>query len=84
MPKKFVEEHFGVSENFRYRKILMHKKGISPFSVETFLSHSAEKFRRGTLQCFRKFGVSKNFMPNRKVSRFSIENFLSHSAEKFR
>ena len=35
-------------------------KRVSRFSVENFLSHSAEKFRRGTLVCFRKFMVSKN------------------------
>ena len=27
------------------------RKGVSQFSVENFLSHSAEKFRRGTLLC---------------------------------
>ena len=37
-----------------------------------FLSHSAKKIRRVTLQCFRKFRVSKNFMDikifRRKIS----------------
>ena len=28
------------------------------FFVENFLSHSAEKFRGGTIQCFQKIGVS--------------------------
>ena len=48
------------------------------------LSHSAEKFRTGTLLCFRKFRVLKNFKPKRGKSRFSIEKFLSRSTEKFR
>ena len=54
--------------------------------VENFLSHSAGKFRRGTLLCcFRKFLVAKKFMDKKGgVTKFSVENFLSHSAEKFR
>ena len=40
-------------------------KRVSRFSVEKFLSHSAEKFRRGTLLCFRKFLVPKNFRDKR-------------------
>ena len=33
---------------------------VSRFSVEKFLSYSAEKLRRGTLLCLRKFLVPKN------------------------
>ena len=44
----------------------MHKRrgwgGVSRLSVEKFSSRSAEKFRRGTLQRFKKFRVSKKFM----------------------
>ena len=62
VPKNFVGEHFGVSENFGYRKILcIREGGVSRFSVENFLSHSTEKFRWGTLRFIRKFRVSKNF-----------------------
>ena len=57
---------------------------VSRFSVKIVLSHSNEKFRRGTLPCFKKIRVSKNFMPMRGISRFSIENLLSHSTESFR
>ena len=44
VPKNFVGEHFRVSlisgnENFMFHRV------ISRFSVEIFLSHSAEKFR---------------------------------------
>ena len=43
-------------------EIFFAKKGISLFSVEIFSSHSAEKFRRGTLLCFEKNLVSKIVM----------------------
>ena len=33
--------------------------GVSSFSVQIFLSHTAEKFRRGTLWCFIVFGHRK-------------------------
>ena len=36
------------------------KKEVSKFFVESYLSHSAEKFRRGTLLCFRKLRLSKS------------------------
>ena len=77
-----------------YRKISGSEKiyasergeGVSRFSVENYLSHSAEKFRRGTLSCFTNFGYRKKIMNKRGegVSKFSVENVLSHSAEKFR
>ena len=40
----------------RVSKTFMLKKGISLFSVGSFLSHSAEKYRGGTLHCFIKLG----------------------------
>ena len=68
----------------------MLQRVMSRFSVENFLSHSAETFRRGTLLCC----VSENFWWRKSlwirsgggggVSKFSVENFLSHSAEKIR
>ena len=58
---------------------------MSRFSVENNLSHSAEKFRRGTLLCC----VPENFRFHRNLWRrgggvpgIPVENFLSHSAEK--
>ena len=92
IPKNFVGEPFGVSENFWCRKILCFR-GLCHDSLSNFfLSHSTEKFRRGTnptVLCFRKNPVLKKFMDKKRgggggVSRFSVENFLSHSAEKFR
>ena len=72
------------------KKFMDKKLGrVSKFSVEFFLSHSAENFRRRTripsVLCFRKVPRTKMFM-NRKggVSHFSVENILSKSAQKFR
>ena len=51
-----------------FTKFLVSKKfmdkrggggGVSRFSVKNFLSHSAEKFRSGTLQCVTNFGYRK-------------------------
>ena len=78
MPKNFVEEPLCVSEKFCYRIMLGMRergggrKGVSRFSVKNFLSHSAEKFRRGTLPCFTKFLVSKNFMDKRGKGSITI------------
>ena len=73
VPINFAEEHFGVSFFVsQYRKISLRNTSVFPGTVETFLSHSAEKF---ALQYFRKFWVSENFMHNRKVSRkISLRN----------
>ena len=38
-------------------KNLWRGEGVLIFFVEIFLSHSAEKLRGGTIQCFRNFGV---------------------------
>ena len=65
----------------------MLQRVLLRFSVESFLSHNAETFRRGTLLCyFRNFLVAKKFMDKREggVSRFSFETSLSGSAETFR
>ena len=62
----------------------MHKKGISLSSLEKSLSHSADKIRRRTILCFRKFLVGKNSLWIRGgISQFSVEIFMSHSAENF-
>ena len=82
--KSFVQEPFCFPEIFWYRKNLWIRGGISQFSVEVLMSHSAENFRKGILLFLRKFLVSKSFMDEKGVSRFSVENFWSHSAEKFR
>ena len=51
--------------------------GVSTFSVENFLSHSFEKFRRGTVMCFTNFLVSKKFMDRRVGGGREYHDFLS-------
>ena len=72
--KNFVGEPFCVSENFiLLLKNLMHKRRVSCFSVEKFLSHSTKKFRRGRFLCSRKLLVSKFLgIRGKGVSRFSV------------
>ena len=59
---------------------------VSRFSVEVFLSHSDENFRRGESFSFSLVsGIEKDLdKMGGRVSRFSVESFLSHSAENFR
>ena len=56
----------------------MQKTSFEFFCLKT------EKIRYGTLRCFRKFQVSKNFMHKKGISLFSVEFFSSHSTEKLR
>ena len=66
--------------------------GISRFFTEisnfsNLLFHRTKKLCRGTLLCFGKFLVWKNFIEKRGrdgVSRFSVETFLPHSTGEFR
>ena len=61
--------------------------GVSRFSVEKFLSHSAENFRRGDSSSVSLIWVIGKVWirgGGEGVSKFSVENFLSHIAEVFR
>ena len=55
--------------------------------MESFLSHSAEKFGRGTtlLSCVSEtFWQREGFEKESEgVSKVSVQSFLSHSAENF-
>ena len=58
--------------------------GVSRYSVESFLSHSAENLPReyfivALISCTEKVWSGRG-----GVSRFSVNNFLSHSAENLR
>ena len=101
LPKNFV----GVTRVFQkfqkysaIEKFYEEKRGrevVSQNSVGNLLSHSAEKHRGGTLLCFWKFLVSKNFIDKRRgrgyhdfepgggVARFSLDYLMSHSTETF-
>ena len=48
VPKNVVGEPFSLSLISGIEKVWMREWGVSRFSVENFLSHSAENFRRGT------------------------------------
>ena len=65
VPRSFVGEHFGVSENFCVSQEFMHRMGISLNSVEKVLSHSADKDRSRTLLFLERFLISKSFKQRR-------------------
>ena len=59
-------------------KNFMDKKGaVSRFSFENFLSHSAENFRRGTLQGVTDFGYRKILCLGALCHNFSSNFFVS-------
>ena len=75
--KNFVSEcrknSYGNLSVLCFRKLAVAKKlmdkrggGVSRFSVESFWSHSDEKFRRGPLGCFTNFGYKKVLGMNRR------------------
>ena len=77
----------------RFRKIpvgikFMDKRGGDIIKIfrRNFLSHSADKFRSGTLLCYvsENFRLPKSLWIRGGYSRFSVENFLSYGAENFR
>ena len=82
--KSFVKEPFCFPENFWYRKKFKDETGHITFFGRKFLVSQCRKISWASLQCFRKFGVSKNFMHNRGYHNFLSKIFLSHSAEKLR
>ena len=83
-PKGFVGEHVCVSGKSVYRKFFgWETRGVYHDFLSKSLSHSTEKFRRGTLFCFRKFRVSKHFLHRKGISLNSVGNLFFRSAEKF-
>ncbi len=79
-------ESFIVASISGIEKVWRRGGGVSRFSVENFLSHSAdENFRRRILYCCINFGNRKSLEKGGGgVSKISVKNFLSHSAENFR
>ena len=84
VPKIFVGKLFNVSEKFGHGKYICIWEGCHYFLSKSFSSHSAEKFRGGTIHCVRKIRLSKKFMHKEEISLISVETPLSHSLEKFR
>ena len=65
VPNPFVGEHFCVSESFGYQKDSWIKgggcrEGVSHLFAKSFLSHSSEKYLRGSLCCVTKFRCRKS------------------------
>ena len=83
VPKISVWEILYCCINFGYRKSLDGRGGVSRFSVENFLSYSAENLPRESFTVALFSGTEKVWIRGGGgLSRFSVEKFLSHSAEK--
>ena len=87
MPKNFLVEPFSVSLITGTEKFGQEGGGASRFSVENFLSHSAENFRRAILQycnnfgyrkCLDKKGVHQDF-PSKTFCLTVPKNFVGQS-----
>ena len=61
---------------------ILWKRGYHDFSLK-FLSHGTEKLCWGTIQCIRKFRLSKKFFAWEGDITILCRKFLSHSTEKF-
>ena len=61
VPKLSVGESITVALFSGSEKVWIGGGGVSRFSVEKFMSHSAETFRRGVLYCCNNFGNRKTF-----------------------
>ena len=55
-------QNFPVSRSLDKKEGVGGSGGLSQFSFRFFLSHSADKFRRGNFLCFRNFMLSINSM----------------------
>ena len=86
VPKNFVGEHFGVSENIGLPKILCIREGggVSRFSIENFLSHTAENFRRGeSFSVSLISGIEKFYASEGYVTIFDfLSNFFVSQCRK--
>ena len=55
-------------------KMVDKRRGFTFLRVKLFVSQR-RKVSWGSLQCFKKIGVSNNFMHKRELLRYTIENF---------
>ena len=58
--------------------------GVIKNFCKKFSSHTSEKFRRGTLLCFRRFVVSKKLGMKKGLSQLSVKIVMSLSTETVR
>ena len=82
VPKKVLGEPFCISKKFFYQKFLCIGGGGHHSFAESFLSHSAEKFRGNPYGVSEIFGYRKILCTRRGITIF-CRRFLSHSSEKF-
>ena len=78
MPKNFVGEPFCAvfQKNSGSKKVYGEEGGeVSRFSFEKFLSHSAEKFRKGTFEGVTNLGYRK-FLCFRGSCHDHLSNFF--------
>ena len=73
---------FFVSKNSMDRRVGGREHHDIP--SEFFLSHSAEKFRRGIFQCFTDFGYGNFLWITRVGHDFLSKVYFSHSIRKLR
>ena len=81
--RNFVGEPFSVSLISGAEKVWIREGGLSRFSVENYLSHSAVNFRgwRESFSVLFILGIDNVWTRGGEaVSRFSVHIFLSHSA----
>ena len=85
MPKNFVGGGpFGILKDIGFLKSTYTKVYI-PTILSEIISHSAEKFRRGTLRYAEKNWVlDKKSIYQRGSITIFVKKFLSHSTKKFR
>ena len=88
VPKISVGEPFTVALISGIEKVWIRGGGgVSRFSIENFLSHSAENLRRESFTVALISGAEDVWIRGGRgggVSRYSVENFLSYSPEKVR
>ena len=87
VPKIYLRESFSVALNSGSEKVWIRVgggEGVSRFSIENFLSHSAERLRRGTLFCYIFFGYLKGLDKRGGGDSNTPSKFFSHSPENFR
>ena len=76
VPKNFAFQSFTVAIISGIEKVWI-RRGASRFSVEIFLSHSAEKFRGAIFHCCNNFGYRKNLDKRVGIKIFRRKFFVS-------
>ena len=89
VPRNFVGDSFSVSLNSGAENVWIREGGLSRFSVEKYLSHSAENFRgwRESLSVSFILGIDKVWTRGgggrEAVSRFYVDFFCLTVPEEF-